>query len=77
MENASTSRSTVYVIEVCGTDYYDRLEFHSVYADKATAQEYACLLRNKKFDCDEAAEAAVAMDELVYDSVVVSEVTLN
>lgn len=74
MENASTSRSTVYVIEVCGTDIYDRWEFHSVYADKAAAEEYACLLRNKKFDCD---EAAIAMNELVYDSVVVTEVTLN
>jgi len=74
MENASTSRSTVYVIEVLGTDYYDGFEFHSVYADKAAAEERACLLRNKRLDCY---EAAIAMNELVYESVVVSEVTLN
>lgn len=56
------TKTKVYVIEVCGTDIYDSWEFHSVYADKAVAEEYACLLRNKKFN---------------YDSVVVSEVTLN
>ena len=67
------TKAKVYVIEVRGTDYYDRLEFHSVYADRQTAEfkaaELRCLVEDNDDPCDDG--------ESVYDLVVVSEVTLN
>lgn len=67
------TKTKVYVIEVCGNDYYDDLIFHSVYADRETAEfkaaELRCLVEDNDDPCDDGV--------LVYDEVQVSEVTLN
>ncbi len=67
------TKTKVYVIEVRGNDYYDQLEFFGVYADKFKAEHVANELRCKVEDNDDACEDG----ELLYEEVVVSEVTLN
>jgi hypothetical protein len=71
MEKTAQLASTVYVVLACGTDYYDQLEFHSVYATQEAAEA-------------KAAELRVAVDEfglfegeLQYSSVCVLPSALN
>lgn len=62
----------VYLIEVCGTGYYDRLDFFGVYADKFRAESVALELRCKVICNDDPCDDG----ELLYHEVIVSEVPI-
>jgi len=66
------TKSKVYLIEVCGTGYYDQLEFFGVYADKFRAESVALELRCKVEDNDDPCDDG----ELFYEEVIVSEVPI-
>jgi hypothetical protein len=63
------TKSKVYLIEVCGNDYYDRLEFFGVYADREAAEARAAELWTKQYEDNEEGE-------LLYEEVIVSEVPI-
>jgi hypothetical protein len=59
----------VYLVEVRGNDYYDRLEFFGVYADREAAEARAAELWTRRYEDNEEGE-------LLYEEVIVSEVPI-